>query len=161
VKKDRVVLGMIMLILSYEWLAAAWEKFSKPDFMNTIAPTMQMFAMKTPHANYANFLNSIVIPNASLFGNLVRFSEFVVGLGLLAGAFVAMRTGKPTKKAEMAMVVVLVIGLVLNVNFYLAAGWTGVSTAELNKVMAALELVLIAYYGIDLQDKYRLGGKKR
>jgi peptidoglycan/LPS O-acetylase OafA/YrhL len=152
---------MIMLILAYEWLSAVWDKFSNGDFMNTITQTLTSFASQNPHGSYANFLTSIAIPNASLFGNLVRFSELLVGLGLLAGAFIALRVGKPTKKAEWAIVILLFLGLVLNVNFYFAAGWTSQSTAELNKIMAALELVLIAYYGIDLQGRRLPFGKKR
>src|SRR5579864_3541192 len=109
-KKDRVVLGMIMLILTYEWLSAAWEKFSKPDFMNGITQTLQAFASKNPHSTYVNFLNSIAIPNASLFGELTRFGELLVGLGLLVAAFAALRAGKLTKNAALAVVVLLFIG---------------------------------------------------
>jgi uncharacterized membrane protein YphA (DoxX/SURF4 family) len=121
-KKELIVIGLLELVLAYEWLAAAWEKFANPDFMQHLSQTLSAFASKNPYNFYTNFVNSTVIPNSQLFGNLIRFSEFLAGLSLVVAAFWAISRQKPVGPSFWIVMAGLLLGFLLNINFFLAAG---------------------------------------
>ncbi len=135
---------LIQLILGYEWLNSAWEKFTKPEFMDGIEKTIAIFAAKTHYGWYGSFLRS---SDAQFFGNLTRFGELLVGLGLVAGA-VYMLTAYP-KYLKWAFITVLAASVgacLLNLSFYLAAGWSSPSTSGINVVMGLVSAVLALVY---------------
>jgi uncharacterized membrane protein YphA (DoxX/SURF4 family) len=138
-------LALIQLVLAYEWLHSAWGKFTQADYLEGMNKTLGFFATKNPHEGYANYLQNSVMPNAEVFGQVVRFSELTGGLLLLAGAFLVWR-GR-LSKLMCAVLAAASLGLaVMNWNFYMAASHTGPSTAGINVVMGFTELILAAFY---------------
>jgi len=81
---------------------------------------------------YASFLQSVVLPNATVFAYLVTFGEVLIGLGLIFGVL----TG-----------IAAFFGVFMNLNFLLAV--------SVNPVIGVLALFLVlawriaGYYGID------------
>ena len=83
---------------------------------------------------YASFLQSVVLPNATLFAYLVTFGEVLIGLGLIFGVL----TG-----------IAAFFGVFMNLNFLLAGA------VSINPVIGVLALFLVltwriaGFYGID------------
>lgn len=87
----RVYLGVL-------WLLAGWSKVAEGGWIGEGAGgavqgfargAMAQTAGEYPQVTrlYAGFLESFVIPNATLFSYLVVFGEIAVGLGLIFGLF--------------------------------------------------------------------------
>ena len=132
--------------MAFEWLKSGLGKFTQPDFMNGVAKTMGMFAAKSPHRWYGDFLQSTVVPNAAYFGNLVRTTELLVGAVLVVAGFVWLKQRRMSFLMHTLLIVALAAGALLNLNFYLAAGFTSPSTEGINLVMGLTQLVLAGYY---------------
>lgn len=114
--------------------------------MNNIGTSLTGFASKTPYAWYADFLQNTAIPNAMLFGNMIRSGELLVGIALVAGGLILL-----SKKRQAPTVTWLVIaahlgGVLMNINFYLAAGSTSPSTAGINITMGLIHLIFAGWY---------------
>jgi hypothetical protein len=137
---------LIQGVIAFEWLKSGLGKFTKPGFMNSIEQTMTAFAAKTPHQWYSEFLKANVIPNANYFGNLVRWSEVLFGVILVTGGLALMRQNRLSFWMHKVLVIALLGGALLNLNFYFAAGWSSPSTEGINIVMSLVQLVLAAYY---------------
>ncbi len=137
---------LIQWVLAFEWLHSGWGKWIKPDFMAGISGTLSTFASKTPHLIYGNFLNTYIVPNALLFGQLIRLGEIVVGVVLvLSGLALILKKGLKNNLA-------ILIGIVcfgsafMNLNFFLASGWSSPSTWGINLVMMIIEIILGVFY---------------
>lgn len=139
-------LVLIQWVIAYEWLSSGLGKFIKPDFMKTIGKTLGAFAAKTHFKFYGNFLHSTGVPNAQLFGNLVRYSEIFIGLGLAVGGYLVLTRRSLSFWWQLILVVSLFGGALLNLNFYFAAGWSGPSTEGVNLVMGLVQLILGLYF---------------
>lgn len=138
---------LIQLVIAFAWLKSGWGKFSSPGFMSNISQTMANFAAKTPYEWYGSFLDSFVLPNAELFGNLVRYGEVLTGTTLVIGGLWLLVNGSYRNWAGALVLVALISGFLLNFNFYFASGWSGASTEGVNLVMGLVQLVLVLYYG--------------
>ncbi|MBI3984064.1 hypothetical protein HY346_02080 [Candidatus Microgenomates bacterium] len=137
------VFQLIQAVLAYEWLKSAWGKFMAPDFMNGIDKTLSTFASKTPQRWYGDFLGSA---DATVFGNVTRFSELLVGLGLVFGTVYIWKRLTGPRIFKLVLPVALLGGALLNLNFYWAAGWSSPSTAGINLVMGSVQAILGGYY---------------
>ena len=87
---------------------------------------------------WKSFLNSVVIPHASLFAWFVAFGELAVGIGLLLGFL--------TRWAA-AGGVLLLLTILLGQTYVPGSSWTGWVTAGLTTKFAILLLLLIAAVG--------------
>lgn len=123
----------LRLYVGWEWLHAGWTKMFNPAWTGEASgKAITGFVMgaleKTNGAHpdvsmwYAEFLKSTVLPNASLFSHIVAYGEFLVGIGLILGAF----TG-----------IAAFFGAFMNMN-YLFAG-----TVSSNPLLFIIELFLI------------------
>lgn len=134
----RVYLGVL-------WLLAGWGKVTEGGWVGEGAGgAVQGFAQGAmaqttgEHAQvtqwYASFLESVVIPNATLFSYLVVFGEIAVGLGLIFGLF----TG-----------IAAFFGGFMNASFLFAG------TAGANPLMFVLAILIMmawrvaGYWGLD------------
>jgi thiosulfate dehydrogenase [quinone] large subunit len=141
------------MIIGYEWLAAGWEKLSGGNFVAGINQTLTKFAtLGTPpkgNSNgwYVDFLKSTAIPNGELFANLVMYGQILVGIALLGGGLLLMfaNLGKYAQPYFWLALISLVGGALMNLNFYLAAGWMSPSTSSVNLLMLLIQLVLIGF----------------
>lgn len=134
--------GFIFVLLTngFIFLRSSYGKISEGKFVDSLAPTLEKFGSKNPYPWYKDFLSGSIIPNSNFFGNLIMWGELLSALAIIsAGIFMLMR--KQSRLTYWLMVVGLLGGLILNVNFYFAAGWTSPSTESLNLLMGLIELI--------------------
>src|SRR5215216_4940194 len=124
---------ILRLWLGYEWLHAAWGKWTEGGWVGegaggavkgfaqgAIAQTKGEFAQVTGW--YASFLENVVVPNAALFSYLVIFGETFTGIAAFFGVFMNASfifAGTAGANPLMALVAIL---LVLA---WRVAGWWG------------------------------------
>ncbi len=148
--------GWLVLIqwsVALIWLMSGWEKFVDDKFVGGFTKTVGLFAAKTPHAFYADFLKSTVLASPDFFANLVRTGEIFVGVALVVFGAYYLITKKLDPIYRGLLAVALVAGALLNLNFYLAAGWSSPSTAGINTVMGLVQVILAAFYIKTLANK--------
>ena len=135
----------VQMILAYEWGSAGWGKISNPKFVESIAGTFGYFASQNPYLWYKNFLLGFATNNATLLAYLVEWSQVIIAVTLIAGGAIYLYSDKVTVKklALKLSVLALVGGMLMNANFYLAAGWTSPSTYNLNLVIFILQAILV------------------
>ncbi len=124
---------IVRLYLGYEWISAGLEKIGSPVWTGSKAGValagfvhgaIKQTAGAHPNVQgwYADFLKSVVLPNASGFSYLVSFGETLVGLALIFGAL----TG-----------IAAFFGIFMNANYLLAGA---VST---NPILAFLAIFIV------------------
>lgn len=74
----------------------------------------------------------------------VEAGEALVGLGLLATAVVAVLPLRHSLTGSIVGGVALAGGVLMSINFWLAAGWISVLTAGENMIMALIQLSFLA-----------------
>lgn len=138
----------IQIILAYEWFLAGWEKIHGGQFAPNIGKTLDHFENGNPHEWYITFVLAIAKSHPVAFGLLVQWGELFVGIGLVATIALFTlsqhRYAKPI--ARFLAVTALSGGALMNLNFYLAAGWTSPSTAALNVLMFWVQVVLLVVW---------------
>lgn len=141
------ILGLVgvQMVLAYEWWSAGWEKVSSPEFVNGINGTLGYFASKNPFPWYKDFLLGPATNNSTLFAYSVEWSQIAIATVLaVAGVLFVYSRSTPVKKLALKFsVLALVGGILMNANFYLAAGWTGPGTHGINVVMFWIEAGLV------------------
>ncbi len=146
-KKTSVVwLVLVQFVLAYEWLHSGWGKWASSGFMDNIDKTFGVFISKNPHLGYTTFLQDTVLPNAQIFGNLIRTSEMAVGIAFLLAGILLLAKKQIPILVTWVLVVALIGATIMNINFYLASGWSNPSTAGINLVMGAISLILAIFY---------------
>jgi uncharacterized membrane protein YphA (DoxX/SURF4 family) len=128
-------LAILRIYVGAFWLMHGIPKFThSQDFMPPSGMMMQFVnnAVANTHGWYQSFLTSVVLPNASIFAELVRVGEVVTGCLLFLGFFT--RFGA-------------LVGMVLALNYLSAKGglahlsvWSGLDSAAF--VMSAVNFVL-------------------
>jgi hypothetical protein len=136
----------LQLALAFEWLHSALGKWLHPEFMDGIGKTLGTFASKTNHRGYAEFLNSVAVPNAEMFGNMIRVGELAVGLALLLSGLIILKQKQLSLPAAWIITAACFGGALMNINFFLASGWSSPAAWGLNILMAATEIILGIFY---------------
>jgi uncharacterized membrane protein YphA (DoxX/SURF4 family) len=113
------------------WLFEAYPQISSSSayLSQDFAAAVQAMAAGTPWQAYRQFLLSVVLTHASVFSYLTLVGNALVGLCLLLGLL--------TPYAALA-------GILLNVNYALAAGWMDRMNYPLNGLLIVTEMVIIA-----------------
>lgn len=141
------ILGLVgvQMVLAYEWWSAGWEKVSSPEFVSGINGTLGYFASKNPFPWYKDFLLGPATNSSTLFAYSVEWSQVTIAIILtFAGVFFVYSKNLSIQKLALKFsVLALVGGMLMNANFYLAAGWTGPSTHGINVVMFWVQAVLV------------------
>lgn len=136
---------IIRIYIGWEWLLAGWGKVNNPVWFGTTAGgavkgfvmgSLEKTAGTHPDVSgwYADFLKAAVLPNVTIFSNMVAVGELLVGIALILGAF----TG-----------IAAFFGAFMNMNYLLAG------TVSTNPIMLLLQLLLIlawktaGFYGVD------------
>ena len=73
----RIYLGVVFLVA----VAPKWEH----DFSDDLLGFIRQVGLQHGHPFYRQFLESVVIPNAPLFAELVKWGELMVGVTLVLG----------------------------------------------------------------------------
>jgi thiosulfate dehydrogenase [quinone] large subunit len=79
---------ILRLYLGWEWMTAGWHKITGEfDASGFIKGAIGKATGDHPAVQswWANFLEGVALPNADLFSFMVKWGEFLVGLGLLLG----------------------------------------------------------------------------
>jgi len=120
----RAVVGGVWLFEAYPQLTAR-DSYLGQGFLSLV----QSMAAGNPWRFYREFLGSVVLPHASVFSYLTLVGNLLVGLCLLLGLLTPYSA---------------FVGLLLNVNYGLAAGWMDRMTYSLNGLLLVAEIVIIA-----------------
>jgi thiosulfate dehydrogenase (quinone) large subunit len=137
---------LIQWVLAYEWLHSGWGKWSSPGFITNISKTLEGFAAKTPYTVYGDFLRGTAIPNAELFGNMIRGGEVLVGLALVIGGLLLLWKKRIPTYVSWIVAASLFGGALMNLNFFVAAGWSSPAVWGVNMVMGLINLILAILY---------------
>jgi len=146
-----VALLLVQVCIGYEWLVSGLTKIVRGDFPAGLAVELRDMSKPAP-AWYRSFLDSSVIPHAVAFGCAIAVLEVAVGIVLLVAVLrLPARVGRhlPTVTAG-----ALVVGIVLALNFALAAGSSfGLGLAQdsfdegidLDTMLVGLQLALLVF----------------
>lgn len=137
-KLDKTLL-LILLVDGSIWFRSGLGKFTSGNFVENLPKTLERFSSQNPHSWYKDLLGPIG-SNSQLWGNLVMYGELVGSLVLLTG--VAMGLLKNTPRPLVALMILSLLGLsFMNLNFYLASGWTSPSSEGLNLLMFFIQII--------------------
>lgn len=131
---------LILLADGLIWLRSSYGKFSAGTFVETLGKTLEKFASQDPYSWYKGLLQDVAIPNAPVVGTVILWGELLVALAIVVGA-VLLWGKRAGARAKWILLAGLLGGAVLNLLFWLAAGWTSPSTDSLNLLMMVVELV--------------------
>jgi len=146
---------LVQLIVAWEWLDSGLTKVFLGGFPSGLGSDLTEQS-KDAAAWYRSFLDSVVIPNGSLFGYLIMITEVVIGIVLLATALAWLlrweSLGRRQRDAVLLLTVVAcAVAVSLNVGLYLASGdplpfFLGKSVFDegisLDVILPAIELIL-------------------
>lgn len=139
-------LTLVQAAVAFEWLRGGLEKFQRPNFMQSIDKTLVMFADKSKYGFYADFLRTVAVPRPVLFGNIVRVSELLAVCGLTVGNATLVWWPGLHSAACGLLALTLLMGALLNLNFYLAASWSNPSVSSINTLMGLTQLILGIFF---------------
>lgn len=114
--------------LGYEWLMSGLAKIRSGEFVNGLGDHFSE-AEGEVSGWYKSFLDTVVVPNATVFGYLVTIGELAIGIALIVLAaawwFRWSRLGFTGRSVLLTLVVLAgVVAIFMNVNFHLANGST-------------------------------------
>lgn len=129
-KENRYAAGLLFflrLYLGWQWLHAGWEKISGGQFDAGGFLSGAIGQMSGDHPAvqpwWGAFLKEVALPNIGIFNVLVPWGEFLVGLGLILGAFTSYA---------------VLMGLVMNFSYMLSG------TTSTNPQMVIIGLLILA-----------------
>ena len=116
----------IQILIGYEWFMSGLAKVVRGGFPSGLADEL---TEKSEGVGgwYRDFLDNVVIPNATGFGYLIELSELLVGVGLIAAAltwlFAWDRIGAGGRTTVLAATALAAVGgILMNVAFHMANG---------------------------------------
>lgn len=119
---------IIQAFLGYEWLMSGLSKVLSGEFINGLG---DHFGEAEAQASgwYKTFVDTVVIPNATLFGYLVTIGELTIGIALIVLAaawwFRWSRLSFTGRSVLLALVVLAgLVAIFMNINFHLVNGST-------------------------------------
>lgn len=145
----------VTMVIGYEWFISGLVKFVRGDFPTGLAGELAEKSEGTA-AWYRGFLESAVIPNASLFGYAIELAELLAGVALIGGSLVWLlawdRVSDRVRRTVLfVMAAAATGGALLAVNLHLANGaphpWLIPGDAfdegiDLDSVLPAIQLVI-------------------
>jgi hypothetical protein len=146
-------LVLIQWAIALEWALSGYGKFAKPDFMAGIGKALETFAAKTGYGFYESFLKAVAIPNAIVFGNAIRISEVLIAATLVIGGLIVLKKEHLHPLLTWALILALFGGVLMNLNFYFASGWSSPSATGINMIMGLTQAALGFYYISSLRNK--------
>lgn len=136
---------LILLSVGVLWLRSSFGKLSSGTFVNNLGATLTKTAEKNPYPWFKDFLTTVAIPNAQLFGNLVLWGELLSAIAITVGAILMIINPHPARVVVLLFILGLVGGLLLNIIFWLGFGYTSPSTDSINLLMAVIQIVGIFF----------------
>jgi len=128
--KSRALVGLLVvqIIVGFEFFWTVLVKIVRGGFVSGLAADLQNRVQAAP-GWYRSLADSVIIPNASLFGYLIIIGEFFVGITLIATAIVwLVRWDSLSMTARRTLVGLIVLAaaaaLAMNLNYHIANGAT-------------------------------------
>lgn len=163
---------VVQLALGYEWLSSGLTKVVRGDFPGGLGDELAE-SSEGVAGWYRGFLEAAVIPHANAVGYLIEIAELVTGVVLIVTAVAWLAVwGRLPRGVRLAALLATATaalgGVAMNVSFHLANGSSfphPIATdsfeeaVDLDSLMAALELVLVAVSVGALVSLARAGGK--
>ncbi len=144
---DQTALFLIQLVMAYEWTHAGIEKIASGTFVSSLPQTLEAFASKTTFRWYAASVLQNGYVRSPAFAQMVQWGEILTGIGLVCAVIFALVTRGPRRRASAWLGgFSALVGAVMNMNFYLAASTTSVSTAGENAVMFWIQVILMVWW---------------
>lgn len=141
----------ILLFDGLIFLRSSFGKFTSGNFPDSLGGILTRFASNNPNPFYKSFLENIAIPNSQAFGQLVFWGEALVAASIVIPAlYLIFRPKTKSRITLWVLIAGLIGGAFLNLNFWLASGYTSPSSDGLNLLMLVTQL-LGALYIIRLQ----------
>ncbi len=142
---NRYLLG-ILLFIGLIWSRSSFGKFTSGNFAESLGGILTRFAEKNPNAFYKDFLQNTAIPNSQAFGQLILWGEALVAIAIVIPALYLIFQPKTKCKVTLWLLIAgLIGGAFLNLNFWLASGYTSPSTDGLNLLMIVTQLAGAVY----------------
>jgi thiosulfate dehydrogenase (quinone) large subunit len=139
VQENRIVgffATVIRVYLGYTWITNSWAKITAGGFDATgfMQGAIVNARGENPivHSWWANFLETVALPNGELFSFMVMWGEFLVGIALIIGLL-----------SQFA----LIMGILMNASFILS----GASNPDIQMLVLALIIILCG------QNVYKIG----
>lgn len=136
---------LMLLSVGFIWLRSSVGKFTGGTFVDTLAGTLGKFASNNPYAWYKNYLQIVAIPNAKTIGMVIMWSEFLAAISITGAILYLLFGSEKNKIAQIILLIGLIGGMILNANFWLAAGWMSPSTESVNLLMFLIQGVGFMY----------------
>jgi len=147
---------VVQVIVGFEFFWTVLVKLVRGGFVSGLAADLQNRVQAAP-GWYRSFAESVVIPNASLFGYLIIMGELFVGVTLMATAIVwLVRWESPSLTARRTLVGLIFLAaaaaLAMNLNYHIANGaanpWQLPAEVfdegvDINTVLSLIDAVLI------------------
>lgn len=141
--------GLLLIILANGliFLKSGLGKATDEKYIGSLSGTLAKFASKNPYPFYKSFLETVAIPNSQIFATLTMLGELFTGATLVLGTMFLLLNKKNKKSlvVTIALRLGLLVGVFLNLTFWLAAGYTSASTDSLNLLMVAIGLIGLVY----------------
>lgn len=134
---------LILITIGFIWFRSSIGKLSSEKFVDGLGATLSKFSSNNPYSWYTQFLSQNIIPNAQIFGQIIQWSEFTASVLIIAGSFFNLFVKKESRVINVLLLLGVLSGAFLNLNFWLSAGWTSPSTDSLNFLMFVIELIAI------------------
>lgn len=117
---------LVQIFIGYLWFMSGLVKIVRGGFPTGLADELTDKSEGTI-AWYKSFLDSVVIPNSSMFGYLIMFGELLIGIALIAGALIWLFRWERLPLNVRTLVLLGIIlaaigGIFMNINFHLANG---------------------------------------
>lgn len=118
--------AIILLLMAYEWLISGLDKLFNQDYMHGLAGELQDSLPDNPNRWYVHFLNSVILPHATVVAAIVEVGELLVAVGLVAGALWWLTSGRlPARWSSLLFggaLAALAGSVVMTANYYLMDG---------------------------------------
>lgn len=131
-RSTRFLLAALQAVLGWEWLMSAGNKVLSGSFPQGLADTLNNGIKNNPNTWYAAFLQQNILPHSIFYGYLIEWTEVVIAIFLLGGAFILVSRSRMPEDVwyafglttSIAVAIVAAIGAFLTVNFHFwAGGW--------------------------------------
>ncbi len=120
-------LALVRIWLGVIWAWQGLEMFWTGEYRD-LTKKLDRMAAGNPHPAYGAFLTRTIILRARWVSPLIAAGQLAVGLGLVSGVLSGLAAAA---------------GILMNVNFYLAASHNFPCTRPLNFLMIGLQAILI------------------
>ncbi len=143
-KQDRSIIEgfyLVYLSIGLIWLQSVYGKIVGGKFVATLDIVLKKFASENPYLPVKTFLENIAIPNAETFAALTITGELFAAVSLIITSGAILTNTKHSEPAKYILLLGMLTGALLNIIFFLSAGWTSPSTWSINALMAALQII--------------------